>query len=100
VRLKLAEGRGIDPDRMGAAVARRLWRAEEVSRGHISPGLWDEGPNGMRRSVGRSNGRHYTGALRGGFALKGWQMVCCVAQAESPAGPHTGQNNLPNRRGT
>ena len=41
VRLKLAEGRAIDPDRMG-----------EVSRGHISPGLWDEGPNGMRGSVG------------------------------------------------
>ena len=37
VRLNLAEGRAIDPDRMG-----------EVSRGHISPGLWDEGPNGMR----------------------------------------------------
>ena len=49
----------------------------------------------MRRSVGGTNSRLLTGALRGGLALKGWQMVCFVAQAEHPAGPHTGQNNLP-----
>jgi hypothetical protein len=54
----------------------------------------------MRRPVGRTNGRNYTGAMRGGFALKGRQIVCRAAQAERPAGPHTGQTNLQNRLGT
>ena len=29
----------------------------------------------------------------------GRQMAYCVGQAEHPAGSHTGQSNLPNRRG-
>ena len=58
-----------------------------------------EGPNGVRGSVGGPERRLYTGALRGGPAQTVRQMVYCVGQAEHPAGLHTGQSNLPNRRG-
>jgi hypothetical protein len=39
----------------------------------------------------------FTGAQRGGLTTTVRQMVSCVAQAEHPAGLHTGQSNLPNR---
>jgi len=60
------------------AVRRRPERYEKVSR-------WNEQQALHRRTAWW-------------LGLEGWQMVCCVDQAEHPAGLHTGQSNLPNRR--
>jgi hypothetical protein len=59
VRRKLAEGRAIDPDRMG-----------EISRRHSSPAKRDEGRNGMRGSVSLVDSIHYTGTLCGSHSKR------------------------------
>ena len=66
MRRKLAEGRVIDPDRIGEVSP----ASGGIDGRHSSPAKRDEGPNGMRGSVSLVDSIHYTGTLCGSHSKR------------------------------